>query len=90
MISQVKPALAAGHTLTVQQSAIIAQRSPSWIRDRIHAGGLRATWNDRRMMVDAASLKRLLIRLASRRSPAAAPKASHLRLVINNPVRSKN
>lgn len=85
MLSQVETELAEGQTLTVQECAHIAQRSPSWVRDRIHAGGLRASRRDRRLLVDAASLERLLIRLAERRSRNANPPANeHLRLVVDN------
>lgn len=87
MLSQVKPALPTGHTLTVRESAIIAERSQSWIRDRINAGGLRAARRERRLMVDAASLERLLARLASRRSAATPHEPRHLRLVVDNSAR---
>lgn len=74
--------------LTVRQCAALAGRSPSWVRDQIQSGALRAELVDGRYMVPGKSMARLMQRVRPARS-ANLSSGGHLHLVIDNTVFKK-
>ncbi|ESX23302.1 hypothetical protein [Mesorhizobium sp. LSJC264A00] len=68
--------------ITVRQAAILAQRSPSWIREWVACGRLAAERRDRLIFVDQADVDALIAKTIRRRP--ARRGVPHLRLVVDN------